>query len=308
MQSAGDSRASWQGHEGRRLDKQGEYDVISCETCGFAHVVPVPTPEVLEAAYQEAYYRDEKPAYLTHAQEDQEWARLAQTDRLEIFERVLGPGRRRLLDIGSGPGFFLKTAQDRGWTVLGIDFSRQACAHARGLGVSVVEGWFDAESAPKLGKFDAIHFGNVMEHLADPAAILDLIRERLDAGGLVCINVPNDFSPIQKATCHATGVHSWWVEPRHHLNYFTFESLEALLAKHGFEPVERTTSFPMEMFQLLGEDYIRQPKLGRECHKKRVRFDLAFEAAGVNEARRAFYHALASVGAGRDAVVVARRR
>ena len=55
--------------------------------------------------------------------------------------------RRRLLDIGSGPGFFLKTAKERGWRVLGIEPSRQAATHARDLGIEVVEGFFDADTA-----------------------------------------------------------------------------------------------------------------------------------------------------------------
>ena len=38
---------------------------------------------------------------------------------------------------------------------------------------------------------------------------------------------------------------------------------------------------------------------------KRKRFDLAFEAAGLKETRRAFYRALAELGLGREAVVIA---
>ena len=57
-----------------------------------------------------------------------------QRDRLESFEALLPANRRRLLDIGSGPGFFLKSAASRGWNVLGVEPSRQAAAHAKRLG------------------------------------------------------------------------------------------------------------------------------------------------------------------------------
>ena len=101
-------------------------------------------PRDLERAYREDYYASEKPTFLAHAGEDQAWAQLAQTDRLEIFETLLPPDRRRLLDIGCGPGFFLETAMRRGWLAQGIEPSRQAAAHARGLGASVTEGFFNA--------------------------------------------------------------------------------------------------------------------------------------------------------------------
>jgi len=45
--------------------------------------------------------------------------------------------------------------------------------------------------------------------------------------------------------------------------------------------------------------------LGRACHNRRKKFDLAFEAAGLKEIRRNFYRALAELGIGREAVVIA---
>jgi hypothetical protein len=40
-------------------------------------------------------------------------------------------------------------------------------------------------------------------------------------------------------------------------------------------------------------------------HGKRKKFDLALEAAGLKDVRRAFYRALAETGIGREAVVIA---
>ena len=293
------------GHQGPRLARAGDHDIIDCGPCGFKHALPLPDPAAMEHAYREDYYAQEKPTFLTHAGEDQAWAELAQTDRLESFEKILGPGRRRLLDIGSGPGFFLATAKARGWQVKGIEPSRQAAQHARGLGVEVVEGFFNAATAPTLGRFDAVHLNNVLEHIADPAALLSLAIGLLEPGGLLCVNVPNDFSPLQIAGRAAVGAGEWWIAPPHHLNYFDFDSLAALLTRLGLGVTERMTSFPMEAFLMMGEDYTGDPVLGRACHNRRKKFDLAFEAAGLKETRRAFYRALADAGLGREAVVIA---
>ena len=39
---------------------------------------------------------------------------------------------------------------------------------------------------------------------------------------------------------------------------------------------------------MMGENYTGDPALGRACHNKRKRFDLAFEAAGLKATRRDF--------------------
>ena len=296
---------AWQDHEGPRVAQTKGFDIIQCDVCGFRHILPLPDELKLERAYRELYYSEEKPAFLTHAGEDQDWAELAQIDRLEIFENILGRDRRRLLDIGSGPGFFLQTAQARGWQVLGIEPSRQAAAHARSLGVGVVEGFFNAETAVGLGAFDVVHMNNVLEHVPNPAAIIALTRDVLRPGGLLCIGVPNDFSPFQIAASATSGTGEWWIAPSHHLNYFDFDSAATLLERLGFRVIERTTSFPMELFLIMGEDYTKDGTLGRACHKRRKRFDQALEAAGLKETRRTFYRALANAGLGREAVLVA---
>ncbi|MEJ1968012.1 MAG: class I SAM-dependent methyltransferase [Rhizomicrobium sp.] len=296
---------SWAAHEGPCVARKDGYDVIHCAMCGFCHAVPLPSPAALEREYRETYYGEEKPTFLTHAGEDQSWAELAQTDRLESFERILGPGRRRLLDIGSGPGFFLKTAKSRGWDTVGIEPSRQAAAHARGLGLAVVEGFFGDETADALGRFDAVNLNNVLEHVPDPVSILSAARGVLAPGGAICVNVPNDFSPLQIAAAATQATGEWWIAPPHHLNYFDFATLSNLLERLGFDVKEKTTSFPIEAFLLMGDNYRAEPALGRACHIKRKKFDLALEAAGLKEVRRAFYRALAETGIGREAVVIA---
>lgn len=294
----------WEGHVGPRLAERNGHDVIACRSCGFSHAVPLPDPAALEREYRDAYYATEKPAYLTHAGEDQDWARLAQADRLEAMERLL-PGRgRRLLDIGCGPGFFVKTAVEHGWQAEGIEPSRQAVAHARGMGLAVTEGFFGPGTSRALGPFEAVHMNNMLEHVADPAALLAAARSLLVPGGVLCVGVPNDFSALQRAAA-AQGMASWWVAPPHHLNYFDFDTLTQLLGRLGLRAVARHTSFPMEAFLLMGDDYTADPALGRACHARRKRFDLALEHAGLGQLRRSLYGALAELGVGREAVVIA---
>lgn len=290
-------------HNGPRIAHAKDHDIIDCFECGFRHALPLPDPAALEREYRDSYYADEKPNFIAHAGEDQPWFELAQNDRLEAFEKLTAG--RRLLDIGCGPGFFLSTAIKRGWQGFGIEPSRQAAAHARSLGADITEGLFTADTAKSLGRFDVVNLTNVLEHVPDPIAILTRAISLLDAGGVLCVGVPNDFSPFQIAARSAMNTGDWWLAPPHHLNYFDFDSLGALLERLGLKVMERTTSFPMEAFVMMGENYTSDPALGRACHARRKRFDFAFEAAGMKEGRRDFYRALAKLGIGREAVIIA---
>src|SRR6266571_2479714 len=99
--------SAWQGHAGVALDIVNGFKVIDCDACHFKHIVPIPTPAELEPVYGREYYSTGKPLYIQHHLEDREWLTLEYAERYGLFERLLGGGRRRLLDVGSGPGMFL---------------------------------------------------------------------------------------------------------------------------------------------------------------------------------------------------------
>ena len=298
----------WQNHCGVVIDSRDGFDVIECTGCGFRHIVPLPTVAELEQIYRNDYYRVEKPLYLEGTRRDLDWWHLVYSDRYQEFEELLPSNRRQLLDVGSGPGFFLQYGQERGWRVRGIEPSFQATAHARSLGLDIVAGMLDEETAPTLGRFDVVHLNNVMEHLPEPSKMLCLCYDLLEEGGLLCVVVPNDYSPFQQALRKSCGYAPWWVVPPHHLNYFNFESLQGLMKRNGFEICLRETTFPIDLFLLMGDNYVRNEELGRACHVKRMTFEKNLAAAGLNDVKRKLYRALAAEGLGREIVLVGRKK
>lgn len=291
-------------HKGKICDHRDGIGIMECETCGFRHVMPLPSPEELKQVYAQDYYKNEKPTYLKHAREDEEWANLAHRDRLDTFERVLGPIRRTLLDVGSGPGMFLKYADENGWSVCGVEPSAQAAAHTRDMGLKVIEDFFGPDMASEISPVDVINMNNMLEHVPNPGELIALAHDRLSDGGLLCLTVPNDYNPFQRALQEAEGFDSWWIAPKHHLNYFTFEGLSQFATRYGFNEVARLSSFPLEMFLLMGDNYIGNDSLGRQCHNKRKKFDMTLERANLGHVRRAFYRALGECGIGREAAII----
>jgi 2-polyprenyl-3-methyl-5-hydroxy-6-metoxy-1,4-benzoquinol methylase len=286
-------------------DQSGSFTVIDCERCGWVHVAPVPSAAELAELYRSHYYGTEKPLYIQRYEEDRPWWEMTYADRYDTLESLLPEERRRILDVGSGPGLFLDTGRKRGWDVLGIEPSVQAAAHSRSLGLEIVEEFLTAETAKGLGRFDAIHMSEVLEHIPNPIDFLGICSTLLNPGGVICIVVPNDYNPLQQVLREQDGYAPWWLAPPHHLNYFTPSSLGAFVTRAGYDVRLTETTFPIEFFLLFGDNYVGNDALGRQCHQRRKRLEVLMNAGGQTPLRRRIYQSLAKEGIGREVMMFA---
>lgn len=204
----------WQGHKGKKFASANGFDVIDCECCKFKHIIPIPTIDELDAVYEHEYYNQEKPLYLERYKEDLDWWNAVYKHRYEILENFLPENQRDILDIGSGPGFFLLNGQKRGWKSVGIEPSIKAATHSSQLGLRIINDFYAEHSAQNLGKFDAVNMSLVLEHIPNPANLLRLVHGQLNSGGLISLVVPNDFNPFQNIANDDLGFGNWWVAPR----------------------------------------------------------------------------------------------
>jgi SAM-dependent methyltransferase len=113
-------------------------------------------------------------------------------DHLEPeLARLAGAGRRplRIVDVGCGPGNMLRRFADWG-DVVGLDYSLDALAFARGKGVRrVLAG--DVTALPfATGSVDCVLALEVIEHCSDDAAALAEIARVLRPGGVLAVTVP----------------------------------------------------------------------------------------------------------------------
>ncbi len=293
-------------HTGPVLEKKGEYTVIDCEVCGFAHLLPIPDPATIEHMYRESYYSTMLPDYIERHTQDQAWWQFVHGTRLDTMGTLLPAYTKRILDIGSGPGIFLLTAREKGWDGTGYEPSRQAWQYStQNLGLTVYNDFFTEHTAVEAGIFDAVYMSDVLEHLADPHALITGIKKALRPGGVFCVVVPNDFNPIQKALRNEKNFEPWWVSPPAHINYFSFDSLQGVLERHGFTVHIREASFPIDFLLLMGQNYINDHTLGRDCHRWRIKMEETFSTFGLAPALVDVYRTLAKHCIGRHAVVYA---
>jgi len=277
---------------------------------GFWQVWPRPTPASQRELYQEQFYESDKANYLSDMELERPYWDAIWTLRREMMEAALPPDRRRLLDVGCSGGFLLDHFQQHGWQSAGIEPSPQAAHWARDqFGVEVFCGdLLDESDLAANESFDAIHSSQVLEHVLEPEACVAKIAQLLAPEGIAFIEVPNDFNLIQETARKKLDTKAWWVAPDHHLNYFDYDSLSKLLDRSGLEEIDRIASFPIEMFLLMGDDYIGDPSLGKACHQRRMRFEQSLIESGRVAELGTLYRALAQAGMGRTCGILARKR
>jgi SAM-dependent methyltransferase len=220
------------GAETRRLYTKFGHDIGRCIHCGLVYASPRAPEDTVVARYSSDYFWNEYlPALgVVDGQYDLTSFDTRYAPLLALLEAAPG---HRLLEIGSGAGFFLKAAERAGWTGTGIELSEDAARFARDrLNVNVRSGSVETAGAG-LGMFDAAAMFDTIEHLFDPGATLKAICRALAPGGLLLIGTPN-FGALSR---HLLG-RDWAVlSPIEHLYYFEERSLRRLLEASGFTEV-----------------------------------------------------------------------
>jgi SAM-dependent methyltransferase len=153
----------------------------------------------------------------------------------------------RILDIGCATGLFLFAAREEGWEVEGVDISPSMTAAAReNFKLQTYCGQYHEVDVTERGKFDVIYSSHVIEHIPNPNEWMEKFRQDLKPGGILCLNVPNQFSIDRrfKRCLKRLGVYQdkWalWRTPDH-LYEPHLKPMKYLLAKHGFDLIEAFT-------------------------------------------------------------------
>lgn len=106
----------------------------------------------------------------------------------------LPPAGSCILEVGCNTGYFGEALIQAGYEVTGVEISESAGLEARKRLPEVFIGGVESFlAAPAFldKRYDCITFGDVLEHLQDPAAVLQAMVGRLKPGGIVVVSVPN---------------------------------------------------------------------------------------------------------------------
>ena len=203
------------------------YGVQRCAQCGLRWLSPRPDEPGLEIIYSGEHY--------FHSGGVTDYGQYADQRRARFAERaaLLGEmGARTVLDYGAATGEFVAAARQAGLDSTGVEFSAAAREDAARKGIDLLP-----PDAP-LGTFDAIHMNHVLEHMPDPVAHLRWCHDHLNAGGVLAIEVPQQFDNAADQLRRLTGKGGRQAEfdafSVHHTYFFTPATLREACTLAGF--------------------------------------------------------------------------
>lgn len=159
--------------------------------------------------------------------------------RLEQIEKLVKV--KKVLDIGAGNGAFLQIAKSLNWETSGAELNENNYNAIIKQGINcynkdVLELNLPPES------FSFIHMNHVFEHVKEPYKILMECYRLLTPGGVLIIEVPNEFKAFTSSLKRMLGMknnsftsyfeHEWYYDPA---------SLKIMISKSGFRIIRFET-------------------------------------------------------------------
>ncbi len=140
---------------------------------------------------------------------------------------------RRVLEVGCGSGYLLERMRTIGEnTVFGYEPSARLLVECEERGVAASGSYFTPEALSECPVLptDATIIRNVLEHVDDLDEFMRAASASVARDGLLVIEVPD----LEAILTHGLPFHFY----HEHLSYFSKDSLDRLVVRHGFEIVE----------------------------------------------------------------------
>ncbi len=225
------------------------FEYVQCNHCKSIYNSVMLKNEVLEEMYNSGIYLEYFKTLVAPAQklrkETLERRKVSQISSL--FDK---PGK--ILDVGCGSGSLLKECQQVGWTVQGIDPSKDAIAVAKEkYGLDLIEGFFESHQFNE--KFDCIVFIG-LEHMQNPMECLKKAYECLNPGGAIFYEVPNADSFLMSHLRKYPKPVTRYIESARHYLFFSRNSIDYINNQLGAE-LEYIESNGLDFQTILLEEF-----------------------------------------------------
>ncbi|MFZ1748695.1 MAG: class I SAM-dependent methyltransferase [Saprospiraceae bacterium] len=230
-----------------------KFNIAECQDCGFTFTQNPP----LEAECG-IYYQSED--YISHSNTNKgiifRVYHMVRKIMLGQKSRLLKKYKAtpRLLDIGSGTGYFLKYMSDHGYEVEGIEVDDGARAYSQENFKLKVNPPDILKNGGIKQQFGYITLWHVLEHLYGPNEYWQIFHQLLEASGYLLVAVPNHLSSDAK---HYGEYWAAYDVPRH-LWHFNPHTLSLMAENNGFEVIDKKM-MPFDPFynSMLSEKYMK---------------------------------------------------
>lgn len=136
--------------------------------------------------------------------------------------------RKRVLDIGSNDGTFLKHFLNLGWSALGVEPAQKPAAISQQSGVQTLHAFYNEECQASIGdSFELINASGVFFHLEELHSVTRGVKAGLASDGIFVVQFLYMKSILQNLAFDQIY--------HEHLLYYTLETLSGLLSIHDLE-------------------------------------------------------------------------
>ena len=152
--------------------------------------------------------------------------------RYQFIKKII-PKKGRVLEIGSGHGFFLDIMKRNGFDIIGYDISKEKRKYSKKVTDVPV---YDININEKIhvgNKFDIVVLFHTLEHITEPITLLKNIKKLLKPKGKILIEVPNSDDFHLKLNKFYKEF--YW--ERAHIHYFNPKILKNVIHKSGFKNI-----------------------------------------------------------------------
>ncbi len=206
------------------------FTLDSCSVCRCLFLNPMPGEEEIAGFYPNQYWWSGARSGLLKKLEAVYRRRALRGHVSFISKAAANRTGLDLLDVGCGSASLLGLMKQRGFRVMGVDFSSEAAAVAKTEnGVHVIVGSLEDAALPDRS-FDIVTLFHVMEHVTNPRDVLKEVARILKPEGSVVLQVPN----IDSWQFGMFGAQWYGLDiPRHVIDY-SKDAMLRLLADAGF--------------------------------------------------------------------------
>ena len=208
-----------------------KHKIIRCLECDHMQLFPVPTLNEDKKFYDENL--QSKNINDVGSIKRARRKMMPDTTRRYQFIKKIIPKKSRVLEIGSGHGFFLEIMKTNGFDIIGYDISKEQRKKSKKITNVPV---YDVNMSEKISlgdKFDIVISFHTLEHIADPITLLKNIKKLLKPKGKILIEVPNSDDFHLKLNKFYKEF--YW--ERAHIHYFNPKILKNVIQKSGFKNI-----------------------------------------------------------------------
>ena len=205
------------------------YDVVSCDNCGFCFANQIPSQEVFDLYYREmSKYEINEQKFQENIYEFEKFNQMVSWI-IPFLEKY----QARILEIGCATGLLLSLIKRKGYeNILGVDPSPACAETAEKLyGIRVLTNTLSNLSIEKQSA-DFLILAGVLEHIRELDISLKHLWDILAPNGKIYVSVPDasqylngEDAPFQEFSIE-------------HINFFGPTSLTNLMNKNGFSLVD----------------------------------------------------------------------